>query len=84
MSDLSGHSDSGSEPHRYDDDSGGFEYPVEAPEKTSTSVPREGHNLNDNLHFSSYCDVFTRPDITDLVNSAFLKFGAGGKSYELR
>lgn len=50
----------------------GFQYPTEAPEKTSKSVPREGHKLNDNLHFSSSRDVFPRPDITDLVTSADL------------
>ena len=50
----------------------GISFPAVAPLKKGGNVPREGHLLTDPLHVESTGDLFPRPDIRDLINSAGL------------
>ena len=50
----------------------GLVYPKEAPVRIGNNVPREGHNLNDQLSFSSCRDMLPRPDIRSIAEAAAL------------
>ena len=50
----------------------GLTFPVVAPVKVGGTVPREGHELSDQLHVDSSDGLFPSPDLETLINSAGL------------
>ena len=60
----------------------GISFPSNAPEKKGGNVPREGHSLTDPLHVESYDNLFPRPDIKGLIDSAGLNESQAEKVVE--
>ena len=60
----------------------GIGFPANAPEKKGGNVPREGHCLTDPLHVESTDNLFPRPDMRGLIESAGLSESQANKVVE--